>query len=254
MGVFNSSLWIRKRGLKMNRPLIKEPIYHGCPISWSEKYFQGKVKEYRKENKEFDIFLNELKEEILKRNINYCYNILEFINGNAKSNWVSPKDSLFRMLIKLYNSNKSVSQVIDYIEKCYITYQTLLNYEYEMLDEYEVFKDKSRWDSSIKDFIKLYLSNKKEYKILVKFCSLQIIESDHPYNGYPLCDSEVSIISNESIYEDALKLFDYYNGNHFNKRIINITISKLIKNNIIDKPVKIKNAYSCCLLYQIKNI
>ena len=46
------------------RPFLEEPVYHGCPISWAERFFQGKVSEFRKTNKEFDLFLIGIEQEI----------------------------------------------------------------------------------------------------------------------------------------------------------------------------------------------
>lgn len=224
------------------RPFLEEPVYHGCPISWAERFFQGKVSEFRKANIEFDLFLIGIEQEIKKRKITYCDNILLLINGGAKVNWISPKKSLFRTLIKLYNYDFSPKQAVDHIEQCYTKYKRLLNDELEMGNDYELFTARIRWDSSMKDFVKLTLSPKRKnllilepYWIRVCFCSMQIERSDYPYNGYPDDDNKIDLIADESTYEDALSLFDYCNGNHFARRIMDITIKKLIENKIISK-------------------
>ena len=204
--------------------------------------FQGKVSEFRKTNKEFDLFLIGIEQEIKKRKITHCDNILLLINGGAKVNWISPKKSLFRTLIKLYNYDFSPKQAVDHIEQCYTRYQRLLNDELEMGNDYEIFTARIRWDSSVKDFVKLTLSPKRKdplilepYWIRVSFCSMQIERSDCPYNDYPDDDNKIDLIADESTYEDALSLFDYCNGNRFSRRIMDITIGKLIENKIISK-------------------
>jgi hypothetical protein len=240
------------------RPFIEEPAYYGCPISWAERFFQSKVEEYRKENKEFDLFLIELKDEILKQNITYCDNIIQLIDGKAKTNWVSPKNSLFRMLIKLYNYDFSGSQAVDHIKRCYLAYQRLLSDELEIVNEYEVLAQRTIWNSSIRDFVRLTIVPKREdhlkvepYFVRVLFCSMQIQDSNYPYNGYLQCDNEVNLCSDISLYEDSLRLFDYYNGNRFSKRVMKIAVSEMIKHNIISDPVEIKTPYYSALLYNV---
>ena len=64
---------------------------------------------------------------------------------------------------------------------------------------------------------------------------MQIKRSDCPYNDYPDDDNKIDLIADELTYEDALSLFDYCNGNYFARRIMDITIKKLIENQIISK-------------------
>ena len=222
------------------RPFLEEPVYHGAPLSWAEQYFQERVKEFRKENEEFDLFLKGIDQEISQRKITYCDNILLFIKGEAKVNWVSPAKSLFRTLIKLYNYDFSPRQAVDHIEACYAKYQRLLNDELEMCGEYEFYTARTRWDSSIKDFVELDLSPKRKnplvlepYWVRVKFCAMQVQGNNHPYNAFPERDNEIEVIAEESTYDDALRLFDCYNGNHFAKRIMDIAVKELIKHHII---------------------
>ena len=67
------------------------------------------------------------------------------------------------------------------------------------------------------------------------FCSIQIKRSNCTYNDYPDDDNKIDLIAGESTYEDALSLFDYCNGKYFARRIMDITIKKLIENQIISK-------------------
>ena len=120
------------------------------------------MSELRKENKEFDSFLIGIEQEIRERKITYCDNILLFISGGAKVNWVTPKKSFFRTLIKLYNYDFSPKQAVYHIERCYSNYQKLLNDEFEMDNDYELFTARIRWDSSMKDFVKINFVSKEK--------------------------------------------------------------------------------------------
>ena len=234
------------------RPFLEAPVYHGGSLSYcGDRYFQGKVQEFREKNKEFDLFLIGIDQEIRQRKITYCDNILLFIDGKAKVNWVAGTRSLFRILIKLYNYDYSPRQAVNHIEKCYTKYQRLLNDELKMGDEYEFYIARSHWDSSIKDFVEISLSPKRSgprvlapYCIRVKFCSLQIVESNIPDNPYPNSENEIRLIAEESTYDDALLLFDYCNGNHFARRIMDITVKELNKHDIIRyEPKEVLNKF-----------
>ena len=240
------------------RPFIEEPVFHGCPISWARKYFQSQVEKYRKNFGEFDTFLLEIKEEIQKRNLKYCDNILKLINGESEANWVSPKKSLFRQLIKLFNYDFSGKQAVDYIERCYKSYQRLLNDKLLMGNEYEIFTTRTMWDSSTRDFIKLALCPKQKdllelepYFINVTFCSLQVDRGSYPYNPGIASDDAISIAADDSTFEDALYLFDYYNGNLFVKHVFDKATSELEKNKIIEKLCEYKAGFSKCTLYRV---
>lgn len=245
------------------RSFLEEPHYSGCPcISNSRRYFRSKLEEFRKNNTEFDVFLKGIEQEIINRKITYCDNILLFIKGEAETNWISPSRSLFRALIKLYNYDFSAKQAVDHIERCHISYQRLLNDKLEMNNEYEIFTTRSRWDSSIKDFVELSLSPKREntheykpYFIRVTFCSLQVDLGSYPYNSYPTCDNKIDLIADESSYDDAISLFDYCNGNRFARRVMDVAIKELIKNKIIGEyPIDAESALSKTplRLYQVK--
>lgn len=238
------------------RPFLEEPVYDGVPLSWVEEYLQSKLKEYRRNNPSFDEYLNKTHEEIVGRKLSYCDNILLFLEGKGKANWISPPKSLLRTFIKLFNYDFSSKQTVDYIEKCHDAYDLLLNNELKVSNEYSIFtKACTCWDSNNRDFVKLYLEpvkvpccNDNYYWIDIKFCSLRDSLPDTDFFG----DNEIEIKSNKKIYEDALSLFDYYQGSKFLNRCLELTISELIQHGVIDKPVKVVYGFTEALFYAIR--
>ena len=237
------------------RPFLLEPVYHGAPISWARKYFRGKLSGFRRENIEFDEFLKGVEKIIVERKLDYCKNILLFLKGEAEANWVSPKKSLFRMFIKLYNYDFSSKQAVDYIEKCHDTYLLLLNNKLKLSNEYEVYSKRSRWDGNTIDYLEISLSPIKELKdwddhyfIDLEFGSFQERGRDVDYS----CNTEITLRSARAIYEDALILFDYYQGNKYLNSVLKFATSELLKLKIITGPHTIDYGYTVIDYYSIK--
>ena len=213
------------------RPFILEPVYHGAPASWSEKYFQGKLKEYRQHHPEFDEYLINIEKEIESRKLDYCKNILLFAKGSAKTNWVSPARSLLRMLIKFYNYDFSARQTVDYIEECHDIYEFLMNNKYKLGKEYKIYSQPCTWDGNTRDFIELSLDPVSQsddwdayFWVNINFCSLQIVDLDKD----DFCDTKIKIRSGRDIYDDALSLFDSFQGSKFRHKCLDTAISELI--------------------------
>ena len=236
------------------RPFLLEPVFHGAPTNWAKKYFSGKLYKFRKENPEFDGFLKEIKQIIEERKLDYCDNILLFLNGDAEANWVSPKKSLFRLFIKLFNYDFSSRQTVDYIEECHSTYLNLIDEKLCLSNEYQINIEQSRWDGAIRDFLDISLNPTKEendwddyYFIDLHFGSIQ--ESrDVNY----LCDTKMTLRSGKTIYEDALILFDYYQGCKYLNSVLKFAIDELIKKGIIRGPYKLDYGYTVVDYYSIK--
>lgn len=234
------------------RPLLEAPAYHSVPASWVTKYLQSKVEEYRHNNPLFDEYLSKTHEEIVGRDLSYCGNVLIFLEGKGEANWISPSKSLFKTFIKLFNYDFSVKQTVDYIEKCHEEYDFLLNNELKVSDTYSIFTKTCSWDGNTRDFVNLSLepvkaSNKDCYWINVDICSLQDVLGDPDHFG----DNKIEFKSDKAIYEDALVLFDYYQGSTFLNKCLKFAISKLIQYRVIDKPVKVTYEYSNALFYSI---
>lgn len=236
------------------RPFLEEPVYHGAPISWATKYFRSKLEEYRQANPLFDEYLNKIREEIEGRELSYCKNILLFLKGEAKVNWISPSKSIFRTFIKLFNYDFSAKQTVDYIEKCHRVYDHLLNNELKASNEYSIFAKTCSWDGNTRDFVELSLVPAKYpdnfdnyYWIDVTFCSLQESLGGVDFFG----DNEIELKSGKAIHEDALSLFDYYQGSKFLNKCLEFAISELTKYRIIDKPAKVTYEHTDALFYRI---
>ena len=236
------------------RPFLLAPIYHGAPASGSQKYFQSRLRRYREDHLAFDEYLIGIANEIRKRELTYCENILLFINGEAKTNWISPTKSLFITLIKFFNYDFSAKQTVDYIEKCHAIYEFLMDNTYELSNEYSIFSKSCSWDNNTRDFVRLYLDpiNKpkdwdEHFWIDISFCSLQIDNWDPD----DFCDTEIKIRSGGNIYEDALCLFDYYQGSKFRHKCLNTAITELIKHRVINKPDKVIKSFVTALFYKI---
>lgn len=237
------------------RPFILEPVYHGAPASWSEKYFQGKLKEYRQNHPEFDEYLIDIEAILRQRKILYYANILKFLNGEAKTNWVSPANSLLRTFIKFFNYDFSAKQTVDYINKCHQAYVQLLNNDLTISKEYEIVSKRCRWDGNTRDYINLSLSPVKYpenpddyYWVDISFCSLQEMNCDPDCFG----DNEIILRSGRNIYKDALYLFDYHQGSKFLHKCLELVISELLKNDLISRPVKMEYTHFNTLFYSIR--
>lgn len=219
------------------RPFLPEPVFHGAPASCAERYFQNRFERFREEHQDFDKFLDEIHNEIIRRNLDYCDNIILFLRGEVKPNWISPSDSLLRMFIKLYNYDFSPSQAVDYIEKCHKTYLYLLNDKLKLSNEYETSIRKCHYDGRHREFIEVSLipvNPPKDwddyYWINIIFCSLQNTIGDPDYFG----DTKISIMSGRQIYEDSLRLFDLYQGSKYLHRVLDFTIEKQAKEQLAD--------------------
>lgn len=236
------------------RPFLEEPVYSGVPVSWATKFLQSKLKKYRECNPLFDEYLNNIYKEIKGRDLSYCDNILLFLEGNAKPNWITPSKSLLRTFIKLFNYDFSSKQTVDYIEKCHNAYEFLLNNELKVSNEYSVFAKSCSWDNNTRDFVKLYLEPVKSpenyddsYWIDITFCSIQDPLSDPDFFG----DNEIELKCGKAIYQDALSLFDYYQGSNFLNKCLKFAISESIKYCVIDKPAKVAYRFCNALFYKI---
>ena len=77
------------------REWIHKPVFNGAPVSWAQKYFRGRLEKFREEHKQFDEFLIEIGKLIKVENNQDFDNITKFIDGEAETNWVSPRNTLY---------------------------------------------------------------------------------------------------------------------------------------------------------------
>lgn len=221
-----------------SRELLTKPSFSGVPISWATKYLNGRVKKFREEHHEFDSYLKEVENLIKKENLHYLDNLILFLTYKGESNWISPKDSIFDLFIKLFNYDLSPKQTLYYIKKAYEIYVFLTKNTYILDNEYEVSNERSRWGSKIRRFIKVYLKplhklkeDNSGYYFSIKFGSLSI---DDPINDFSVkVDTSIEVISNNEFIKDSLVLFEHYQYKEFYTNLFNFTIKELTSKGII---------------------
>ena len=126
--------------------------------------------------------------------------------------------------------------------------------DYELSEEYKIFSKACCWDNNTRDFIHLYLDpiNKPKdlddyFWVEISFCSLQI----NDLGPDDFCDTEIKLVSGRNIYQDALCLFEYYQGSRFSHKCLNIAISELTKHHVIDKPNRVIKSFVAAFFYRI---
>ena len=228
------------------REWIHKPVFHGAPVSWAQKYFQGRLEEFRDEHKEFDEFLNEIGELINLENNHDFDNIKKFISGESEANWVSPKQSLFDVLIKLFNLCLSPKQTSDYMKECLAQYKTMLEADYILSGEPQISLRKDTWDGKESKFISFRVKPTKDIENRnYGYCfeittSLKIIEDD--LNDIRTHIDEFELRSGLEIFEDALMLFEYYQNRGLLRKVFNTGINQLETQGVI-KEVSQENFY-----------
>lgn len=109
---------------------IHKPKFSEVPESDRNQYYRGMLNDFRKEHKQFDAFLLELN-ELLKAEKNEGYsNIVKFIDGEAEWTWIVSEDSIFDVLIRLYNWCLSPLQAYEYIKESLGEYEEMLAEDY----------------------------------------------------------------------------------------------------------------------------
>lgn len=239
------------------RPFILRPVVDGAPTWWAQKHFQDRLSKFRRENPEFHDFLVEIEKTIVDRKLDYCDNIILFIKGEAKTNWISTGKSIFSMFILLFNYDFSSEQSVDYIEKCRKTYVYLLNDKLEISNEYKTYTKESSWDGSTRDFLNISFSPTKKpenlddyYYLNIDFCSLQRPKGERmdPYSS----DTKIKLCSQRDIYEDSLMLFDYFQGAAYLNSVLKFAIKEMLRKKIISGPIDMDYGYSILPVYKIE--
>ena len=238
------------------RPILEEPIFYGAPLSHVRSYFQNWVKKYRKDNPEFDEYLNETYLAIKAKKLDYCGNILQLLEGNGLPNWIAPHKSLFRFLIESFNDDFTAKDFVEYVEYCYKHYLYLLNDELKLSKHHEIYLKPNRWDGTLKEFVHTSLVPVKQpkqfsdwYYLDINFGSLQERRQDIDL----LCNANIKIVSKFSKYDDALILFDRYQGCKYLNKVYKTAIKEMRKHKIIEGgPIKMDYGHSIVDYYKIK--
>lgn len=225
------------------RELIEKPKPNGIPFSKADTYFHELFSKFRKKHKEFDDFLLGLKRLIESEKAKYCHNIVKLIKGDFCIDWIYASDSLFAMLIKLYNYGLSAEQAFDYIKKCHSLYEKLKLIEYKLFFECSVYKQKASLDCKVRNFVEVKLLPKgiSSLNFEVSFSDLVDVSTIDKNRYWP--DVVIKAKSDDAHVEDALMLFEYYQTRELFEKILNTAIDGLIKAGVIVKTKETKDWY-----------
>ena len=220
------------------REWIHKPYPLGAPLANARKFFRFRLERFREEHKQFDEFLIEIGKLIKAENNHDFNNIAKFIDGEAETNWVSPRNTMFDAFIKLYNLCLSPKQAFDYINKCLAKYKEMLGFDYELCGNLELSIRRSRWDGRENKFISFvvkpnielisYLNCQYWFEITT---SLTIVEDR--YNDVTTHVHEFELRCKHEIVEDALMLFEYHQNNVLLRKVFESGIKELTDKKII---------------------
>ena len=211
------------------RPFLDKPVVYGCLIGHANSFFTNIFINFRKEHKEFDEFLNDIKSIIEKEDLSYIDNILKFLSNKPQTNWISTRDSLFAAFTRIYNYDYSAQQAVKYIKQCHSIYDELLNDDYKVSNHYETSIKRALWDGVVREFIDITVSSHKnnDYFYRLTLSSLQVDGQSFDV------DNMVYFSHDKTIYDDALMLFDHQQGDKLFNKVKNITLSKLVEQHIM---------------------
>lgn len=228
------------------REWIHKPVFHGAPISWAREYFQGRLKQFRKEHKQFNDFLIEINRLMKADNNPFFANLEKFIDGKAETNWISPKNTMFDAFIKLYNLCLSPKQAFDYIKECLWFFKEMFDKEYKLCGKTRLSIKRSRWNGKKNKFISFSVKPKAEPK-----------DRDHEYwfditselkiieeymNDITAHTDEFKLKTSFEQLEDALILFEYHQNKGLLRKVFNTGIKDLEHQGVI-KEVGQKDSY-----------
>ena len=206
---------MKKNILIEKKEIIEKPIYHGAPLSWVDKYFKNSFESFRKKHPQFDKFLIETKEILIKKGKNKYQNLIKFTSGDVKPNYISPSEFMFKLFIKLYNYHFSSIEAYRYIDKCYKSYKDMCNKKYKLNYILETFNKRSRYDGKDKDFIVVSVIPIKEVdnnRLSFNITTSTFVELDDVLQNP---DVNIEVCSeNKNLLNDALCLFEYYQDNN----------------------------------------
>ena len=217
------------------REVLQAPIIRGGAVSWIRRYIKDKLDGFRKEHEEFDLFLKEIRKLI---NDNYDEDYAHIAAYIDSEEYINGCMDLCNMFVDLFNMDLSPKQAFDYIQKCHSLYVLIRSSNYLLDKEYEISVRRSRWDGKPRKFITVDLVPKKKlpnwddhYWFRITFSSLVI--EDH-FNYITLqADTTIKIINNQSKFENALRLFEYYQDREFLRSLFETAVEQLIDKKII---------------------
>ena len=215
------------------RELISKPMFDGAPLHCIDEYFCGKLIKFRSYHIEFDIFLKDLGQLLQKQKNKYFDNLKQFIKNNPHPNWVSPRDCMFTVFVKLFNLNFSPFQAYEYIKVCLRQFKKMEKTKYKLNKQYEVITKRSRWDGKQREWIKASISpiNHEDFWFYVSLESLQVEDEINDMKMHH--DVEIIINTSDKTFEDALMLFEFYQDRGFYRGLCEFVINQLADKGII---------------------
>ena len=199
------------------REWIHKPVFDGGPLSRLRDYFRNRLKTFREEHEEFDLFLKEL-HSLLSKETNPDYqNLRLFLEGEAEVNWITPrKGCMFNVLIKLFNLCLSPSQAYDYIKKCHYWYVYMIDAEYELCSQPEYYTKEQAKSHEKVQLVEYRVEPKKqpncwEYHYIFHVKTL-LKESK-------TSSTEIELICDKEEMKDALMLFSNYQNDILMQRV-----------------------------------
>ena len=112
------------------REIIYKKHFYPGPTWKLEENFREHLVDFREEHKKFDEFLIGLGELLKAENNDEYSNLIKFIDGKPRGNWVASKISMITVFIKLYNLCLSPLQAYEYIKECLALYEKMLAEDY----------------------------------------------------------------------------------------------------------------------------
>ena len=221
------------------RALIYQPTYSSCPISWAREYFQGQLRAFRKKHPQFDCFLREIGKELENEKSKDYQRIIKFINGEAETNWICTRNSIFSVFIELFNLCLSPDQAVSYIKKCHLEYLKMLRDKYRLSKEYEIILSRSRYDGLVKKHVMLKVlpatdNHHLEYSYKISISPLLLDNEDLSLSS----NVDIELLSSNPIYQHAFSLFEYYSYEKLPRSVLrnvyNVTIFDLKQHGIFE--------------------
>ena len=208
----------------------------GLPWFRASSYVNSRLKQYREEHPDFNLYLIELERLIKDRNPNNDYkSIVHLLENNIC--WIDK--SFINIFIKLYNLCLSPKQTLDYIDDCYNRYLFIKNNTYHLSDYFEVYIRKCSWDAKTRKFIEIVLLPDKQidreanyYHFKLTIPSLLLSSSSGLYvDRY---DAKIELVNNSpNQFDDALVFFKHWDEKTLTRALFTDCVRQLEEQSII---------------------
>ena len=217
------------------RELMYADIFSGGITYSYKRFIKNKMNGIRKEHKEFDLFLKEIR-TLIGDNYNEDYSdIVDFIESEK---YVPSCREICDAFMDIFNMDLSPKQAFEYMQECHNLFSFMKNSEYRLDEGYEIFVRNSRGDNKPKKFIKIAFVPEKVlpkrddgYWFYITFSSLVI--EDHLNHIMRQNDTEIKIVNRQRKFEHALKLFEFERGKSFLRDLFESAVKQLTDKGVI---------------------